>query len=429
MHAKSLSTALRSFTMFAVILSVTSGRAVVKWHETVLHSFGSFPDGVEPRSGLISDAAGNLYGTTISGGTFNYGTVYELSPSEGGGWTEMVLHSFNQDGVDGYYPDAALIFDAAGNLYGTTQYGPGNGVVFELSPSKGGGWNEKVLYHFSGYGDGQYPHASLVFDAAGNLYGETDNGGIYCDLHQGCGTVFELSRNGDGTWTEKVLHSFGNGTDGEGPLGGLILDASGNLYGTTYGGGTYNPGGTVFELSPNGDGSWTETVLHSFGLFPDGAEPWGGLTFDKAGNLYGTTSTGGAYPNGGTVFELTPNGDGTWTETVLHSFGNVPDGLEPLYGSLIFDAVGNLYGTTTQGGIDGYGTVFELSPDGSGGWTETVLYNFGAPPDATYPASVILDAAGDLYGTSLYGGDNSKGTVFELTPVYPCLRCRHAGLP
>jgi uncharacterized repeat protein (TIGR03803 family) len=222
---------------------------------------------------------------------------------------------------------------------------------------------------------------------------------------------------------ERVLHSFGSGPDdGSTPVAGLIFDAAGNLYSTTSGGGTYGPG-TVFELTPAG----TETVLYSFGAFGDGVSPYAGLIFDAAGNLYGTTYGGGAYQCSlgagcGTVFELSPNGTGGWTETVLHSFGNGTDGAIPSAG-LIFDAAGNLYGTTAYGGdyggYNGDGTVFELSPNGSGGWTETVLHNFhynGTDGVSPY-AGLIFDAAGNLYGTTREGGTSSYGTVFEITPV------------
>jgi uncharacterized repeat protein (TIGR03803 family) len=371
-----------------------------------------------------------LYGTTEFGGMYNYGTVFELSPNEGGGWTETVLHSFNNDGTDGWYPDAGLILDGAGNLYGTTIYGAGYGAVFEMSPNQGGGWTETVLYTFNGNGDGRYPHGSLVFDDAGNLYGTTDNGGIYCGLFQGCGTVFELTPTQGGGWTESVLHSFdNNGTDGINPVAGLIFDAAGNLYGTTFAGGTYG-NGTVFEMSPGQGGGWTETVLHSFGPVPDGQQSWAGLIFDAPGNLYGTTRTGGTYSLG-TVFELTPNQSGGWTETVLHSFGSGQDGFQPLYGSLIFDATGDLYGTTQEGGVYDYGTVFEVAPNGSGGWTETLLYNFCSQngcADGYFPfAGLTSDAPGNLYGTTYLGGPYDDGTVFELTPIHPCIRCNHAG--
>ena len=442
MRGRGLSVGLRASAIFAVTLWVTSSWAATNWNANVLHDFGSGADGQSPASGLISDAAGNLYGTTTYGGDYQGGTVFELTPTANGGWTETVLHSFG-NGTDGYYLNAGVILDAAGNLYGTTVYGgpKGLGTVFELTPTAGGGWTETVLHSFGSTFEGAaFPYSGLVLDAAGNLYGTTFTGGAhYCAvLHAGCGTVFELTPTAGGVWKETVLHSFGSGTDGYYLQGaGVILDAAGNLYGTTvFGGGNdcqdaqdYGCG-IVFELSPNGVGGWTETVLHDFeNNGTDGSGPGTALTMDAAGNLYGTTSAGGT-SNYGTVFELTPAGNGSWLETVLHSFGSPPDGVDPS-SPLIFDAAGNLYGTTLVGGIPGveWGTAFELSPDGRGTWTETLLYSFCAENDCTDGSlpvgSLVLDAAGSLYGTTLSGGANQCedypqcGIVFKLSPANP----------
>jgi uncharacterized repeat protein (TIGR03803 family) len=430
MRGKRFSIGLRAaLASFTVTVLVTSTWAATNWNEKVLHSFcnrRNCADGYYPYDGLIFDASGNLYGTTYQGGTYGYGTVFELTPTAGGGWAEKVLHGFNDE--DGYGPFAGLIFDAAGNLYGTTTSGGAfnQGTVFELTPTAGGGWTEQVLYSFcsqTNCTDGAYPLAGLIFDAAGNLYGATYNGGIYPCGAYGCGTVFELSPTAGGGWTETVLHSFGNGTDGAFPYAGLIFDAAGNLYGTTTGGGTYR-GGTVFQLTPTAGGGWAEQVLYSFCSqtnCTDGGGP-GGLIFDAAGNLYGTTGGGGAY-GGGTVFELSPTAGGGWTEKVLHSF-NGTDGTGP--SAVIFDAAGNLYGTTEYGGAYGGnlgdGTVFELTPTAGGGWTEKVLHSFGNGTDGAWPlAGLIIDAAGNLYGMTWIGGDYGGGTVFALTPVYPCV--------
>ena len=387
------------------------------WIEKVLHSFGSGADGQIPQASLIFDAAGDLYGTTWGGGTCGSGSVFELSPNGSGNWMESVLHSFCYNGTDGFQPLGSLIFDAAGNLYGTTTYGAltygvGCGAVFEMSPSQGGDWAETVLHGFNG-SDGCFPAAGLIFDAAGNLYSTTEQGG----LCQGCGTVFELTPSEAG-WTEMVLHYFQYNDDGYSPQGGLVLDAGGNLYGATG-------DGTVFELTPNGDGNWTETVLFRFDG-ADGESPAAGVIFDAAGNLYGTTIGGGAYGSG-TVFELTPNGDGSWTELVLHSFRN--DGTDGYYpwAGLILDADGNLYGTTAAGGAYGDGTVFELTR--SNRFQETVLHNFSGADGRWPQASLIFDAAGNLYGTTGAGGVYDDGTVFELTPVYPCVKCSHGRVP
>jgi uncharacterized repeat protein (TIGR03803 family) len=433
--------ALAIAVVFALVVLTQSAQAQspaasAVWTEKVLHSFGNGTDGVSPQAGLISDAAGNLYGTTSSGGTYTYyGTVFELTPTAGGGWTEQVLHSFNNNGTDGLYPSSGLIFDAAGNLYGTTSGGGDYscngssqcGTVFELSPTEGGGWTETVLHSFGNGTDGIVPYANLVFDTAGNLYGTTQYGGTY-----GGGTVFELSPTAGGGRTEQVLYSFNcTGPDGCWPEASLIFDAVGNLYGTTSYGGTYFPFGTAFELTPAAGGGWTEQVLHSFGSGIDGAYPHARLIFDAVGNLYGTTGGGGLWGYG-TVFELAPTVGGGWMETVLYSFcwqTNCADGWMPDAG-LIFDAAGNLYGTTYYGGAYNYsGTVFELTPAAGGGWTERVLYSFGSGTDGASPqAGLIFDASGNFYGTTYSGGTYNYGTAFELTPVYPCAKCSHSML-
>ena len=390
--------------------------------EKVLYNFGCGADGGWPWDGLIMDAAGNLYGTTQYGGSNpcpwggGCGTVFELSPSENGDWTERVLYNFAYDQVgnyDGAYPVAGLIFDAAGNLYGTTQgggdylcQGGGCGTVFELTPTEGGGWTEKKLHDF--WEVGTNPNASLIFDAAGNLYGTAGR--------SGGGSAFELTPQADGSWTETKAYNFGAGLDGTGPNASLIFDAAGNLYSTTTGGGIHDSG-TVFELSPGQGGGWTEKVLHSFNPNgADGASPAGSLIFDAAGNLYGTTSSGGAY-GAGTAFELTRNQDGNWEEPPrLRHFGHDLDGLHP-YANLIFDAAGNLYGTTATGGGHDNGTVFELTPVGDGRWSEKQLHDFTRGGDGFAANSgLIWDAAGHLYGTTWAGGTHNLGTVFEITP-------------
>ncbi len=335
------------------------------WTETKLHNFGSYEsDGSYPYGSLISDSAGNLYGVTLYGGDFGGGTAFELSPNGSGGWTEKKLHNFG-NGSDGANPAASLIFDATGNLYGTTSGGGayGVGTVFELSPTQGGGWTERKLHNFKNDGvDGAYPESSLIFDAPGNLYGTTEEGGNF-----NAGTVFELLPSQGGNWTEKKLHSFRNdGSDGIRPYAGLIFDPAGNLYGTTVYGGSY-AGGTAFVLTPAGNGSWTERKLHNFGSSDsDGVNPYAGLILDGEGNLYGTTFAGGNYPCGdsacGTVFELSPAGGGGWTERKLHNFGsNGSDGANP-YAGLVMDGDGNMYGVTGYGGSYGGGSAFRITP-------------------------------------------------------------------
>jgi uncharacterized repeat protein (TIGR03803 family) len=410
--------------------------------EEVLYSFAATStDGAIPFAGLISDSAGNLYGTTTNGGTnlilygdnFQYaGTVFELSPATGGGWKEKVLYNFGASG-DAALPNASLVMDSKGNLYGTSIAGGtiGQGTVFELSPGTGGTWTESILHSFgTTTTDGEVPASGLIFDSAGNLYGTTEQGGAntaWAAGSGGWGTVFELSPGTGGTWTEQVIYAFGylSQTDGYFPVAGVIFDSKGNLYGTTSDGGSgqdLEGGGTVFELSPATGGSWTETVLYGFGGgSPNGYKPEGGLAIDAEGNLYGTTSSGGnGYGLDGTAFELSPAGGGAWTFAVIHSFGAYEtDGFNPTSG-MIFDADGNLYGTTFNGGTDLGGTVFELSPATGGVFDEQVLYNFAGPTaDGIHPeAGLIFNSSGNLFGTTRYGGANgsgsSGGTVFEL---------------
>lgn len=367
-------------------------------------------NGSEPLGGVILDSAGNIYGTTVNGGALGYGMVYEVIPNKSGSWTEKTLYSF-KGYTDGSNPSASLIFDSAGNLYGTTTgQGGGNygyGTVFKLTPGSGS-WTETVLWSFTGGNDGGDPRAGVIFDSNGNLYGTTWLGGT-----SDAGTVFELSP-GQGAWTESVLHNFKySGPIGYSPFGSLVFDQKGNLYGTNSKGGASNAG-TVFELTPGGAGAWGSAVLHNFkNNGQDGVGPMGALIFDGKGNLYGTTVHGGA-GNGGVVFELIANSNGKWSESVLHSFAGGTDGYDPQAG-LVFDKSGNLYGTTVYGGGNNYGAVFELSPSGSG-WSESVLYGFKKTSGHTPESALILDSSGNLYGTNILGGGFNAGTLFEMVP-------------
>jgi uncharacterized repeat protein (TIGR03803 family) len=434
MRDKRLSVGLMAaFVVLTATLFVTSAWAASR--EKILHNFGDHGnDGILPSNGaLIFDSAGNLYGTTYAGGTGtacneNCGTVFELTPESNGGWTEKILHNFGH-GSDGSNPAGSLIFDASGNLYGTTTGGGSHGActVFELSPNASGGWSKKVLHSFN-HKDGLNPYANLILDAAGNLYGTTATGGSGTDCFgYGCGTVFELTQNSSGDWTEKVLHTFHKNRDGWLLYDSLIFDAVGNLYGTTSKGGTVtdclgNGCGTVFELTPKADGGWSEKVLHRFNS-KDGGAP-NGLIFDASGNLYGTTYFGGRYsnrfncPSGcGTVFELMPTAE-AWNERLIHNFDDDgKDGFGPS-ASLIFDAAGNLYGTTAFGRVRGTGTVFEMTPTANGDWNEKVLHSFqDNSGDGQWPiAAVVMGAAGNLYGTTEIGGSvgGGGGTAFEI---------------
>jgi len=408
----------------ALVSFIPVGGAEANRKETTLYSFcaqSSCADGSIPTAGLIMDSAGSLYGTTFYGGNtgcgdgFGCGTVFKLS-SNG---SETVLHIFT-GGNDGERSTAGLIMDSVGNLYGTTQYGGGTGcggigcgTVFEMAPDG----TETVLYSFcsaANCADGVNPEAGVIMDNSGNLYGTTNGGGTNCK----CGTVFKLATDR----TETVLHGFNGGSDGDVPFAGVIMDSAGNLYGTTYygGSGTGCPNrrgcGTAFMLAPDG----TKTVLYAFcsqANCVDGAWPYAGLIIDSSGNLYGTTERGGI--NGihccGVVFRIAPGG----TETVLHAFARGrSDGRFP-YGALIADQAGNLYGTTSEGGKADDGTVFEVATDG----TETVLHSFtGYPTDGSTPhAGAIMDSAGNLYGTTDIGGvtgcaGSGCGTVFRIKP-------------
>ena len=395
--------------------------------ELTLHNFSPNLPGVFPQGGLISAAAGNLYGVTQSGGLFNGGTVFEFSPNQQGGWNEQVLYNF-QGGIDGANPQGGVIFDAAGDLYGMTAYGGagGNGTVFELKHNPDGSWTESVLSDIADlHGDSE---SGLVFDSAGNLYGAVGGGGP----HSG-GVVFQLHPSSSGKWEQTVLHSFsnsGNITGGTEPLGPLVVDQAGKVFGTTSSGGIdcfYGGCGVVFELSPVSGGQWKETILYDFTGGSDGEFLQGGLISDQAGNLYGTATRGGlanATCYCGTVFMLSPNSNGQWTERTIYAFQDGSDGSFPVF-SLIFDAAGNLYGVTNDGGGLGYcssnggcGTVFELTPTGSGQWTESVLWRFDNVTEGYSPSSGLFrNAQGQLFGETTYGNNpGQNGTIYELTP-------------
>jgi uncharacterized repeat protein (TIGR03803 family) len=384
--------------------------------EKVVYGFAGGTDGGQPTVGhLIRDAAGNLYGTTPSGGTYGAGTVFELIPGSNGSWTESVIYSLT-GGSDGGQPSGGLTLGKDGNLYGTTATGGGYcgptcGVVFEVRHLKTG-WTEFPIYTFQGT-DGAYPRGGVIFDSVGNLYGTTSSFGP-----NGCGTVFELTRKGN-IWNENILHSFACAPDGSGPVGDLVFDNDGNIYGATeYGG---SGCGVVFELTPGGTG-WSETGLYRFdNSGTDGYNPNGSLVLDGTGTLYGTTIAGGTYGNG-TVFALAPG----WKESLLYEFSGGSDGSEP-YSGVIFGQDGGLYGTTSFGGNNGgRGVVFGLH-SGSKGWTEDFLYKF-CPPDMNYcddgafpESALIQDDSGNLYGLTSWGGGNGTncdeggcGAVFEV---------------
>jgi len=418
--------------MFVVglVFSVTAIAA----QETIFLNYNG-KNGSGPAVTMAADKAGNLFGTTNFGGADSSGcggtgcgTVFELAYS-GGKYTYKIIHSFGA-GTDGQIPNAQLIVDSHGNLYGDTYLGGTNGFgsIFTMHRNPTGAWTEKVIYNFTGGSDGANPQSTLAFDAAGNLYGTASGGGIVsslCTVIVGCGTIFKLTPGSNEQWTETTLYQFAGTPDAWFPLAGLVVAANGVLYGTTNAGGV-NGLGTVYALKQV-HGVWTEKILHSFNLDgTDGIFPVVGLTADAAGNLYGPAINGGSTLSGcggvgcGIIFEFVAP---TWTEKILYSFTGGTDGGGPAT-NLIFDGSGNLYSTGAYGGSSGTGcggsgcgVVFELKPNGSGGWSESTLHSFGLGSDGSLPyGGVIFGADGNLYGTTYQGGASGLGIAYKLVP-------------
>jgi len=409
-HAVCLSAAL------LVSVGVLAGSADAQTF-AVIHNFAGNGDGAVPYVGLTLDGAGNLYGATLYGGLANgcYGTgcgvIFKMS-LRNSSWIFSPLYTFTGAG-DGAFPDARVVFGPNGALYGSTitggngDYQFGTGVIFSLQPPPHASgrfsdpWLETPLYRFGNVNDGNYPTGNLVFDAVGNIYGTTQNGGYECEDTVYCGTVFELARNGS-NWNESILHEFTDSNTAI-PLSGVVFDATGNLLGTTSEG-----LGAVFELTYSGS-TWTETTVHYFQGQGDGYGPAGGLVPDASGNFYGATASGGA--NGmGALYKLQRVG-GSWQ--VLPVYGLTATGPD---WTLARDAAGNFYGTTCEGGSHNSGSVFKLAPAG-GSWVETLLYQFTGGTDGYCPLSgVTVDAAGNLYGSAWAGGSHGSGVVWEITP-------------
>jgi uncharacterized repeat protein (TIGR03803 family) len=416
-------------TIVFVLTLVPCGFAALQnYSYKVIYNFcsGNPNDGILPSAGLITDGNGNLYGTTPYGGidcfhgAYAAGIVFQLAPNADGSWTENILHTFGSE--DGAIPYPPVVLDAHGNLYGMTTATQGplpNGSVYKLSQVSSGTWRLSTLHAFSGGADGgfqtSYPSGALAFSNAGQLLGNTSGGGA-----SGRGVVFDLRPATPFYWYELVVHPFAGGADGRVPQGALTFDAAGNLYGTTALGGGNNDAGTVFKLTPNrGSFGWTETVLYSFqgsSNNGDGYFPDSGVILDSGGNLFGTTTFGGS-GDVGTVFELTPSAGGTWTESVVYSFSG-PDGTYPH--GLTQDSSGNIYGTAEGGGPYGNGTVFELTRSGQQ-WTLQTLYAFTGRLDGGLPTgTLLLDGAGNIFGTASEGGSGGPehgGVVFELSPA------------
>jgi len=393
-------TTLVSLVLFSLTLNLSAQT------ETILHSFSNNgTDGYKPQAGLVLDSEGNLYGTTYYGGTNNTGAIYEL-PIAGG---ETILADCPVYGANGsLYPNSAIIFDASGNLYGTTAVGGlvetnYGGTDFKASRLPNGSFAIKRISGdlFGGEDEASTP-AGLIFDSAGNLWGAALSGTLRVS-----GAVYELERNA-GAWERFDRYDFpGTETTPPNPNPGLIFDAAGNLYGTTMTGGAGHKG-TVYELTAQ---HYTFSSLFTFNGF-DGDEPNAGVILDNSGNLYGSTTAGGAAGKGN-IFELSPKQGGGWTEKVLFTF-NGADGQAP--GALTFDANGNLWGTTSLGGANGAGTVFELT-NSAGTWTESVIHSFGGSGDGVTPVgALIFDSLGNVYGATSAGGADGVGTVWEITP-------------
>jgi len=434
-----------SLLAFAAVMSLAAGAHARNAQDLVLYRFAGGSDAAQPEAGLIADAAGNLYGTTSAGGGIGCGgsgcgTVFQLSPQQGGGWIETILHTF-QGGTDGADPDAPLVADADGNLYGSTSLGgsdncgsgSGCGTVFRLTLRKGA-WTEAVLYSFttksrsSRGANSRGPEIvkpdvwapnGVAFGNDGNLYGFASLGGR-CDVMgflESCyGGAFKLRKpsRSRGAWHESVIYRARNAL-ASGPEGPPIFDSSGHLYGLAVSG-NY---GRVFALQPpSGKGMWTASTLYTFEGGSDGGYPAPGLVFDARGNLYGATA--GYRSLAGNVFELTPEQPARWHETPLFTFANATDGSTPA-AAPILAANGDIYGLTEAGGQNNLGVAYELAAQ-NGGWSETVLYSFAGGSDGATPEGSLLAADGTLYGVTLAGGnggcfdDAGCGTVFAVAP-------------
>lgn len=389
---------------------------------------GSRPNGnlVFDSSGNLygTTNAGGNFACTLSGAC---GIVFELSPNIDGTWTKTTLHSFIGNngirGYDGAFPNGGLVIDQLGNIYGTTVNGGfyGYGTVFQLMRA-GQGWKENILLSFNVFQYGADPNGGLLIDRSGNLYGTTSTGGT-----TGCGGVFELSPNSSGQWTATILYAPQNSTrDGCGPSNLLATDSAGNLYATTVYGGPVSTAcpsgcGVIFEVSRTSSGGWTGHTIHYFGNTGDGWSPSAGLTSNPSGGFYGTTSLGGTLDRG-TVFQITGEPNGGWSESVLHSFEGANHQDPSPTGNVVLDPGGNIYGAA--GGIDplrANGALYELFPNGDGTWSESIPYAFSGHGDGADPTGgLILDASGNLYGATIGGGDNlgtyGDGVIFELMP-------------
>lgn len=399
-----------------VVVAMLINVAWVQAGTRVLYSFEGDESGEYPSTELVLDPAGNLYGTTVEGGDFGGGTVFQLRRSQTG-WVHRVLYSFSGQ-ADGGQPYGGVTLDSQGNLYGSAVIGgtggtcveDGCGVIYKLTRS-GGNWSYRVIYNFTGGDDGYGPGTGLTLDEQGNLYGMTPTGGAF-----GLGVIFQLGPRPNGDWRFRVIHAFtGDSDGGTGSAGRLLLDDIGNLYGVATVGGEHEKG-VAFKLTRTPDQQWDFTTLYAFKGQPDAGFPYGGLISDQRGNLYGTTYYDGAY-NLGSVYKLSFS-NRSWHERVLYSFQGGADGANPI-SNLVFDAANNLYATTSEGGAPGCGcgTIFQLAPRGDGKWVERVVHRFQGTPDGAYPYSgMASDPAGHFYGATVHGGADDDGSIYAFRP-------------
>ncbi len=380
---------------------------------TIIGNFGNNGSGVNPLY-VTLDRGGNVYGTTYYGGLsyLGYGVVFKLT-RHGSNWIQSVLYDFT-GGSDGGHPYGGVIFGPDGSLYGTAAGGGrvGQGVVFKLQPpatecrSVACYWTETVIYNFTGGADGGGPQGNIVFDRAGYLYGTTLTGGI-----GGNGTVYELSP-APGQWNWSAVQEFPNSSTGTEPANGVIFDQAGNLYGTTVSGGSNNDG-VVYELTPGASG-WTQTILHNFAGSPNDGAIGAGLAFDSHGNLFGFTESGG-YEDWGVTFELQPTGSSGYNYSVIYLFMPQPGGAPGYIEVPLLDSAGNVYGSGTSGGSGNAGVVFELTPSG-GDWNFITLHDFSGPDGDEPGGNLAFDAQGNLYGCTEYGGRYGEGVVWQIMP-------------
>ena len=394
---------MAAYAVALLLLASVPGNNAHAQTLNTLYNFTGGSDGSGPNDGMVFDAVGNLYSTTLAGGISTdkggNGVVFELSPAGGGVWTETVLYEFAGGTADGYWPFYGVVFDKNGNLFGTTAYGgaSGQGTVFELSPKSGGGWTETVLYNFTGGSDGALPMTGVILDAAGNLYGVTVTGGAAQR-----GTAFQLSPAG-GVWTFTLIQTFSHT-----PSGPLVIDPSGRLFGTTQNGGTAGQG-SVYRLT-NSPGGWKFRTLYSFLGGSDGSDPQTGVTLVPNGHLVGVTGGGGSKSTG-TAFELVPGAGGVWTENQLYSFGTRK--ADPIYPSrpLTVGLSKGLWGASVSGGNAGSGGVFSLTHSSSG-WQERNVFESGIAGPVAISA---VDSSGSLFGPG-FGGTYGAGSVVQLVP-------------